>query len=406
MALGPRFTRLWVAAAISNLGDGVMGVAFPLLVASITRDPLLVAGAAFANRIPWLLFALPAGALVDRMDRRRVMVAVDWSRAVVVGVLGAWLLVGNVPLAVIYVGAFLLGSAETMFDTSSEAVIPALVESSQLDAANGRLQAAEWVTNSFAGPPLGAALWALAASAPFLFDAGSFVIAAVLVATISGSFRSERIPDPATKLRTDIAEGLRWLWGHTVLRTTALMAGVTNLVGTGIVAIFVLFAQDILGLGDIGYGLILATIGVGGLIGAVGASAVVKRIGPGTTLLSTVVALAAASIITGFTSSPWVAAVATFIFGMFIAMWNVVAISLRQSLTPDELRGRVASVARLLAWGTQPLGALLGGVVANLVGLRGPFYVAAVVWLALALAAAPIVSNTRINALKKARQAD
>ena len=400
--LGARFNKLWVAVIASNLGDGVMGVAFPLLVASLTRDPVLVAGATVVGRIPWLLFALPAGALVDRLDRKRVMVAVDWGRGIVVGVLGILLLVGDISLAVVYVVAFLLGSAETMFDTASEALIPSLVDSDQLDSANGRLQASEWATNSFIGPPIGAALFALAASAPFLFDAGSFIVAALLVAAIGGSYRGrEATPEVATKLRHEIGEGLRWLWGHKVLRTLALMAGTTNLVGMGIIAIFVLFAQDILGLGDLGFGLILATIGLGGLIGAIGAPVVTKRLGPGTSLLLSMSGLGIGAVVMGATSNAVVAGVVAWFYGLLIALWNVVAISLRQRLTPDQLRGRVASVARLLAWGTQPLGALLGGIVASAFGLRAPFFVAAAVWVLLVAVTAPIVNNQRIQALEE-----
>ncbi len=398
-ALGQRFNKLLGAVIVSNLGDGIMVVAFPLLVASITRDPVLVAGATVIGRIPWLLFALPAGALVDRMDRRRVMVGVDWVRGAVVGVLGILLLVGDVSLAIVYVIAFMLGSAETMFDTASEAFLPLLVGSDDLDAANGRLQASEWATNSFVGPAAGAGLFAVAAALPFLFNSVSFAIAAVLVASIGGNFAREGADDQQ-KLRTDIGEGLRWLWGHTVLRTLSIMAGVTNLVGMGIVAIFVLFAQDILDLGDVGYGLIITTIGAGGLGGALIAPLITKRFGQGTTLLASVGGLGLGSLAMGLTSNAIVAGAIACFYGFLVALWNVVAISLRQRLTPDDLRGRVASVARLLAWGTQPLGALLGGVVAAAYGLRAPFVIGAVIWALQFFVAAGIVNNRRIAALE------
>ncbi len=398
-ALGQRFNKLLGAVIVSNLGDGIMVVAFPLLVASITRDPVLVAGATVIGRIPWLLFALPAGALVDRMDRRRVMVGVDWVRGAVVGVLGILLLVGDVSLAIVYVIAFMLGSAETMFDTASEAFLPLLVGSDDLDAANGRLQASEWATNSFVGPAAGAGLFAVAAALPFLFNSVSFAIAAVLVASIGGNFAREAADDQQ-KLRTDIGEGLRWLWGHTVLRTLSIMAGVTNLVGMGIVAIFVLFAQDILDLGDVGYGLIITTIGAGGLGGALIAPLITKRFGQGTTLLASVGGLGVGSLAMGLTSNAIVAGVIACFYGFLVALWNVVAISLRQRLTPDDLRGRVASVARLLAWGTQPLGALLGGVVAAAYGLRAPFVIGAVIWALQFFVAAGIVNNRRIAELE------
>ena len=391
------FTKLWAAAGVSNLGDGVMGVAFPLLVASITRDPLLVAGATVANRIPWFLFALVSGALVDRMDRKRVMVVTDSVRFLLVGLLGVLLLAGDVGLPIIYAVAFGLGTAETFFDTSAEAIIPALVEPDRLESANGRLQATEWAANSFLGPPLGAALFVAGAGLPFIFDSISFLVAALLIATIGGTYRAQRTVEQT--LGAEIGEGLHWLWGHTVLRTLSLMAGVTNLVAFGVIAIFVLFIQDIIGLGDFGYGVILSVMGVGGLLGALVSAKLVERLGQGTALISSVSMLAILAVAMGSTSSSVVVAVIGAMFGLAITMWNVVAISLRQRLTPDELRGRVASVARLLAWGTQPLGALLGGLVAGSFGLRAPFFVAAAVWVAMLLSTLGIINNRRIAEL-------
>ena len=164
--LGRSFNLVWTASAISNIGDGIMGAAFPLLVASVTRDPLLVSGANVIGRLPWFLFALISGALVDRMDRRRVMIWTDVFRAVVVGGLALLVASDQAGLAVIYGVAFLLGSAETLFDTSAEAIIPKLVPADDLTSANGRLQATEWLAGTFVGPPVGAALFAMAAATP------------------------------------------------------------------------------------------------------------------------------------------------------------------------------------------------------------------------------------------------
>ncbi len=397
--LGSRFTKLWAAAGISNLGDGVIGVAFPLVVVSITRDPFAVAMATVVNRIPWFLFALVSGALVDRLDRRAVMVTTDAFRAVVVGLLGVLLVAGDVGLPLIYTVGFLLGLAETFFDTSAEAILPALVDDEGLPAANGRLQATEWIGNAFVGPPFGALLFAVTAGLPFLFDAGTFAVAAFLIAAIPGTYRTER-EGPVGTLRSDIGEGLGWLWRHTVLRTLSLMAGVTNMVAFGIIAVFVLFIQDEIGLGDLGYGLILSGLGVGGLLGALLSGTIVKRIGPGTTLLGSVTLLGVNGLIMGLTSEVWLIALLTASYGIAITAWNVVAVSLRQGLTPDALRGRVASVARLMAWGTQPIGALLGGVVAEAWGLRAPFFVAVAVWAVMLAVTAPIVNNRRIRALQ------
>jgi MFS family permease len=397
--LGRSFNLLWTASAISNVGDGIMGAAFPLLVASVTRDPVLVSGASVVGRLPWFLLALISGALVDRMDRRRVMIWTDVFRAAVVGALAWVIAMDQAGLAVIYGVAFLLGSAETMFDTSAEAIIPTLVPSKDLTSANGRLQAVEWVAGTFVGPPVGAALFALAAATPFLVNSVSFLIAALVVALIAGQYTSERTAVSAS-IRQDIGEGVRWLWRNRVLRTLSLMAGGINLFSTGVIAIFVLFAQDILGVSDVGYGVLLTVIGLGGLAGAMASRFTVARLGPGVTVHAVIVLGAALSAVMGALSNPYLVGGLLLLYGFVVIHWNVVAVTLRQQLVPDGLRGRVASVARLIAWGTQPLGALVGGLLAAGFGLRAPFYVAAVAWLAMTVITVPIVNNRSIAELQ------
>ncbi len=397
--LGRSFNQLWTASAISNIGDGVMGAAFPLLVASITRDPVLVSGASVIGRLPWFLFALISGALVDRLDRRRVMIWTDVFRAVVVGVLAALIVFDEAGLAVIYGVAFLLGSAETMFDTSAEAIIPRLVPSQDLTSANGRLQATEWLASTFAGPPVGAALFALAAAVPFWVNSASFLVAALVVALVAGQFTSERTTGTAS-IKQDIGEGIRWLWRNRVLRTLSLMAGGINLFSTGILAIFVLYAQDILGVNDIGFGVLLTVVGVGGLAGALASRFTVARLGPGVTVHTVVVLGAALSAAMGALSNAYLVGVLLLFYGFVVVHWNVVAVTLRQQLVPDQLRGRVAGAARLIAWGSQPLGALLGGLLAAGLGLRAPFFVAAAAWALMTVLTVPIVNNRTIEELQ------
>lgn len=393
--LGSRFDKLTIAAGISNLGDGFMGAAFPLLVASITREPLLVAGATLVGRLPWLLFALLSGALVDRMDRKRVMVITDSLRAVGVSLLAAGVLVGDVGLVTIYAIAFGLGVAETFFDTSAEAIIPKIVETDQLPKANGRLQALEFVGGALAGPPLGALLFAVAVSLPFFVDGASFALAAILIALIPGTYRSERTVEAS--LGKDINEGLRWLWGQKVLRTLVLMAGVINLLFFGILATFVLFAQDILGVGDVGYGLLLSVVGLGGLMGALAAPRIVEAIGPGNTIRMVMAASATLTLVFGLLSDVWISGVVLFMWAFLTTGWNVVSVTLRQTLTPDELRGRVSGSARLMAWGTQPLGALLGGVLASALGLRAPYFLAAIGFAVTLAITWSIISNRTLE---------
>ena len=396
--LGSRFDKLSFAAGISNLGDGAFGAAFPLLVASLTRDPALVAGATFASRLPWFLFAVISGALVDRMDRQRVMVVVNSLRALGFGLLALSVATASVDIVVVYVVAFALGVAETFFDTSSEAIIPRLVEPEHLPAANARLQGLEFVANSFAGPPLGAFLFTVMMAAPFIFNAGSYAVAAVALALIGGGYRSHRAPTMA--MRQEIGAGLAWLWGQLVVRTVSMLAGATNMLTFAIIAVFVLYAQDILDVSDTGYGVMLATIGVGGLAGALFAPRVVARLGPGGTLrLALFTQLAVVAVFTLLTS-PVAAGALLFFYGATISMWNVVSVSLRQSLTPDELRGRVAGAARTLAFGSMPIGALLGGMVASAFGLRAPFVFAGLGYVVAIALAWRIISNPSIEAAK------
>lgn len=398
--LGSDFGKLTWAAGISNIGDGVMGAAFPLLVASLTRDPVLVAGAAVAGRLPWFLFALISGALADRMDRKRVLIITDLMRAVGVGLLALGVWTGEVGLVAVYLVAFGLGIAETFFDTSAEAFIPRLVADEHLPSANGRLQAVEWVGGAFAGPPLGALLFATAASLPFLVDAVSFALAALMIALIPGPHRSTRTVQGT--LWADIKAGLGWLWRQRLLRALVLMAGVINLVTLGITSIFVLYAQDILGVVDIGYGILLSAIGVGGLIGALVSPWIVRTIGPGNTLRYVVTSSAVLTGIFPFLGDLWAAGVIMLLFGLTANGWNVVSVSLRQKLTPDELRARVAGAARLLAFGTQPAGALLGGALGATLGLRSPFWAAAAVFTVMLVVTWQITSNQTIRAAETA----
>jgi predicted MFS family arabinose efflux permease len=198
----------------------------------------------------------------------------------------------------------------------------------------------------------------------------------------------------------DIKEGLLWLWGHKVLRTLVLMAGTINLVMFAVTSVFVLFAQDLLGVADLGYGLLLSVLGVGGLVGALFAPRIVDRIGPGNTLRMVVVASGLLFLVFGTLSNVWAAAALLVLFGLFVTGWNVVSVTLRQTLTPDDLRARVAGAARLLAWGTQPLGALLGGVIASTLGLRAPYFIGAAVYAVMLVVTWATISNETLVAAR------
>jgi MFS family permease len=431
--LGANYWRLWTASVISNLGDGISGVAYPWLASAVTRNPLHIALVGVATRLPWLVFSLPAGVITDRIDRRRLVVMMDALRAVVtIGVAVVVLIYqselsspesiasgealpptgAGVLLAVLYTSAVLFGLAEVLRDNAAQTLMPSVVVKENLEKANGRLWGAEMVTNSFIGPPLGGFLLAVAFSVPFFVDAGTFAVSAAMVALLAGSFRPQvrdtAVPRPS--FGTDLKEGFRWLWNHRLLRTLAIVLGLLNAAGSATQATIVLFAQEVLNLDATGFGLLASAGAVGGILGSFGASAVSKALGPGPSLAGTFVVGIGTSIAIGLTSSAtlvW----AMFAIGTFSAIvWNVITVSLRQAIIPDHLLGRVNSVYRFFGWGMMPIGIFLGGLLVQIVsgladrdiGLRAPFFAAAIVELALMAYAVPRLTTAKIEAARAA----
>jgi MFS family permease len=388
---------------VSNLGDGITFAALPLLVASLTRDPAAVAGVTLAARLPWLLFALPVGAFTDRVDRRRAMIAANVVRGSVALGLAAAVAAGTAEVWMLYLSGFVIGIAEVVYDNSAQTFLPSIVATPQLSTANGRMLTAELVANAFAGPPLGALLFSVAVSLPIFLDAGSFLLTIPLLAAIGGTYRAAGPVGGATsagdgspsrsrsrpRLHREIAEGLRWLWGNRLLRLLAVMLAVANLCGTMGQAIFVLFAQEELGIGDRAFGLLLTTFAVGGVMGGMVAGRVHRRAGTGHTLVGSYLTFTLADGLTGAAGDPWTVGLLSVAIGLGGAVWNVVTVSLRQTVIPDHLLGRVNSVYRFLGWGSIPLGALAGGLVADRFGVRAPFLVGGVVQLSVWAVAAP-----------------
>lgn len=392
-ALGPDFARLWTANAVSNLGDGITLVAGPLLAASLTRDPRLVAGLAVAQRLPWLLFSLVSGALVDRLDRRRLMVRVDAARGVAVGLLGVAVLADVATLPLLYLVFFALGTAETLFDSAAVSILPAVVAKEQLPSANGRLLGAQMVANELVAPPLGGLLFATAAAVPFLLDAGSFAAAAVLVAGMRGRFRVER-PEgtPPTTLRSEIAEGVRWLVRHRLLRILAVAIALMNLTLSATLSISVLYAQERLGLGSVGYGLLLSSMAVGGISASLVAERVIGRLGPATTLRLGLVIESSTHLVLALARRPLLVGAIFALFGFHAMTWSVISVSLRQELIPARLLGRVNSAYALFGFGSLSLGAIAGGLLAARYGLTAPFWCSFVAMTVLTIACWPILS--------------
>jgi MFS family permease len=384
LGLPVNYWRLWGASAVSNLADGVFFILLPLVAVRLTDSPLLIAGVAIAGRLPWLFFVLFAGALADRLDRRLVMRNVQLLRVGIMAGLGVLALIDGLSLPVLYLAAITLGMAETLFDTSAQSIMPSVVTKDQLPLANGRLYGVELVMNQFVGPPLGGLL--VAVSVPLALGSSlvGYALAAVGLTLMVGSFRARR-EGPPTRLTTDIAEGLRYLTGHRVLRTLALMVGAMNLASAAIFAVFVLYAvaPGPMGLSEPEFGLLATTFALGSVTGSFAAARLQRRFGRIPLLFACVLVSAAGFAVPAFTTNAFAIGAAWAMTGLVVVVWNVITVSLRQRIIPDQLLGRVNSAYRLFAWGSQPLGALLGGLIGELLGLPAVFIMAALITLLL-----------------------
>ena len=380
--MGTGFPRLFAASVISNLGDGVLLGALPLVTAGLTRDPVAVSAVTAFTWLPWLLFSLPVGVVVDRVDRRRLMVAMDVVRTGLMGTLAAAVLLDVLTLPLLFGLAFAMGTAETLFDNGAQTILPSLVPANSLARANGRLFAAEVTANQFIGPPLGSALFVAAAAVPFGIDAATFAVSGLLLATLPGSYRAA-IPTERKTLRHEIVDGLRWLWGHRVIRSFALGAAGLNITFTAAASLLVLFAQDELGIGDAGFGLLLAAMAVGSTAGSLLAGRVIDRLGSRRAVVTAVTLMGVTLLVVALAPHPVLVGMLLAIVGFGQMVWNVVAVTYRQTVVPDGLLGRVNSVYRLIAYGSFPVGALAGGLIAEFAGLRSPWLFAGVGTLAL-----------------------
>ncbi len=384
LGLPANYWRLFGSSAVSNLADGVFFIILPLLAIRLTDSPLLIAGLAVAGRLPWLLFVLFAGALADRLDRRGTMRNVQVFRALVLAGLTALALVDALSLPVLYVTALGLGVAETLFDTAAQSIMPSIVDRDQLSNANGKLYGVELVMNQFAGPPLGGLLIGISVPLALGGSAVAYLVAAVGLALVVGRFKPER-SGPKTRITADIAEGFRYLWNHRVLRTLAFMVGVMNLASTAVMAVFVIYAvaPGPMGLSEPEFGVFMTTFAAGSVVGSFTAARLERRFGRVPLLYVSVAVMSVGLAVPAFTSHPIPIGAGFVLSGLFVVVWNIITVSLRQRIVPDHLLGRLNSAYRLFAWGTQPIGALLGGAVAQLIGLQALFVLAAVASLSL-----------------------
>jgi len=424
--LGHSYIKLWTATAISNLGDGITMVAYPWLASAVTRSPILIAAAGFASRLPWLIFTLHAGVLTDRFDRRKLIVGMDFLRGVLTVFVGlvVYLNRNSLPLLndltkltdlatnwplyfTLLFTSFLFGLAEVLRDNSAQTLLPSVVNKENLEKANSRMWSAEALTNSFIGPPIGSLLIGIAIFLPFFFDAASFFIAVALIASLTGTFKPIASDSPREKInfKVEIKEGFSWLWAHPLLRPMAIILGCMNGIGTMVGAVFILYAQEVLHTSVFAFALLGTAGAVGGTIGGILAPKISAKFGSGPSLALALGGAPIGSLIVGFTTS-WQVVWVVVVFESFVGiLWNTITVSLRQSIIPTNLLGRVNSVYRFFAWGSIPLGMFLGGALVNSLAyfysretaLRTPYLIAFILGLLLWAMAAPRLTTAKIE---------
>lgn len=369
---GSEFQKLWAATAISNLGDGVILVATPLLAAELTQDPAMVAGVSFARHLPWLVFALASGMLADRFNRRRAMALAAGVRSLFTGTLGLAVILHTGGLPLLYGVVFLLSTGETLFDITAATLVPAVVGRDRLARAYARLAGARTVANLFVGPPLGGFLFGVGPAVPFLVGAVCLLLASGLVLQLRGAtyVAVKRSGD----IKAEIAEGTRWLFRHRLLRTISVTLAPLNVMLVAQNSIIVLLAERGLGLDAAGFGVLVSVYGAGGIVGSLVAGRVIAWLGTSRGLRLAMVIEAAYPALFVLSSTPLQAGAVFAMFGVHAVVFGALTSALQQELTPAALRGRIESAARFIEHGSSAPGALLGGTVAANFGLAAPFW--------------------------------
>lgn len=373
--LGRGFRWLVASSWVSNLGDGIATAAGPLLVASLTRDPMLVALAALLQWLPPLVFGLYAGALADRLDRRLIIVTVDLLRALVLVLLTLAIATDLASIALVLVAMFLLGTAEVFADNTTATLMPMLVHRDDLAIANARLTTGFITVNQLAGPPIGAALFAAGHAVPFAAQAAVVALGAVLVLRVVLPPHG-REAGSVGSISHDVAEAFRWVLHHAAVRTLVLTIFVFNITFGAAWSVLVLYATDRLGLGPIGFGLLTTISAVGGLCGTLGYGWLTRRVSLGNLMRAGLVFETFTMLALALTTSRWVAFAIFFVFGAHAFIWGTTSLTIRQRAVPAGLQGRVGSVNLVGVFGGLVVGSGLGGLIAREWGVAAPFWFA------------------------------
>jgi MFS family permease len=374
--LGTGFRWLLASSWSTNFGDGVAIAAGPLLLASLTRDPVLISLAATMQWAPPLVFGLYAGVLADRYDRRRIVMAADLTRAAVLSILVVGLVAGAVTVAGALVALGLLATAEVFADNTSATVTPMLVHRDDLAVANSRLQAGFVTLNQLAGPSIGAGLFAAGVVWPFATQLVLVTAGVILVSRVVLPAHGRAVSGVRSTVRRDIAAGFTWVVRHPAVRTLVLTILIFNVTFGAAWSVLVLYATQRLGLGAVGFGLLTTVSAVGGLLGTALYGPLTRRVSLGNVMRAGLVIETLTHLALALTTSAWVAVPIFFVFGAHAFIWYTTSITVRQRAVPAHLQGRVTSVNTIGVYGGLVVGSAIGGVLAGHFGVTAPFWFA------------------------------
>ena len=377
--LGPAFNRLFSASVISNLSDGLLAVAAPLLAISLTKDPILISMLSAFVMLPWLLFAIPIGLIVDRSNKRLLITFTNSIRFITAGLVALAISTDTITIYWLLLATFLIGTCEVATDTAAQSLIPVILEKKNFEKANSRMNIAETVIQNFIGAPLSGFLYATAIVLPFILNSLGFLIAAFFVFMIPAHLISQgsSAETPVTEKKSFISEikfGLNYLWNDRPLRRLVATTTSLGLFYSLSTSTLILFITEILEVQAKYFGVLMAGAGSGGVLGGILTPILSKKFGRGAVLAVAIFISSITVVFQGISPNVWVFGVIGFISAFAITNWNILLMSCYQVLIPADLYGRIHGARRTFVWGVMPIGALLGGVIAHN-GLRLPLII-------------------------------
>ena len=389
--LGPAFNRLFSASVISNLSDGLLAVAAPLLAISLTKDPVLISLLSAFVMLPWLLFAIPIGLIVDRSNKRLLITFTNSIRFITAGLVALAISTDTITIYWLLLATFLIGTCEVATDTATQSLIPVMLEKKNFEKANSRLNIAETVIQNFIGAPLSGFLYASAIVLPFILNSLGFLIAAIFVLMIPAHLISHGSADDQQEVEKksfigDIKFGLNYLWNDRPLRRLVATTTSLGFFYSLSTSTLILFITETLELPTQYFGVLLAGAGSGAVLGGILTSTLSKKFGRGGVLAVAIFVSSITVLFQGLAPNFWVFGSIGFISAFFITNWNILLMSCYQVLIPAELYGRIHGARRTFVWGVMPIGAFLGGVIAKS-DLRLPLIIGGIATTLISLSA-------------------